>query len=400
MSRRDREPLRRLVDPDAGLQTGPFGNQLSAKEYVARGIPVVMPRDLVEGGIRREGLAYVTDAKARELAKYRLRKGDLVVARRGDVGRCALVGQEEAGWVCGTGCLRVRLNHRVLPAYLVEYLRWDETMSWLEENAVGQTMANLNTHILGQLPVWVPVLQAQHKIAQVMGLVDESIRAHRQLEELEERFQLLLMGELLSKGVQGETLESGWQRSCLGELCQLVNGYRFQADEWSDAGLPIIRIQNLTRVRPYKYFSGLPKPKWLVNPGDLLFAWSGSRDGLGPKLWRGPRGVLNQHIFRVIPSEGVEKRWLFEVLRSSALKMKGQAQGFKESLVHFRKRDLVRYPVVVPPPEVQKDIARWSRDLEERLEGRRDKIRLLLRLERNLRDDFFSGRKPVEDLLS
>jgi len=357
-----------------------------------------MPRDLVDGGIRRASLSRVTKAKARELSKYRLEKGDLVVARRGEIGRCALVGPAEVGWLCGTGCLRVRLGHRVIPAYLLQYLRWDETVGWLRDNAVGQTMANLSTGILGKMPVWVPPLEAQRRLVEVMRLADESIRTQRRLVGLGVRFQATLLRDLLAKPFYA-ALPRGWRRCPLGELCQLVNGHRFKADEWAEMGLPIIRIQNLNGVSKFKYFAGDPKAQWRVEPGDLLFAWSGSRGGLGARLWQGPPGVLNQHIFHVEPEDGVDQQWLFEALRFSALELKAKAQGFKETLVHFRKGDLLDYRVVVPPPEEQARIAWWSRELEKSQKRRNAQVEQLLRLERKLRDDLFSGRKPVEDLL-
>jgi type I restriction enzyme S subunit len=358
-----------------------------------------MPRDLVDGGIRRESLSKVRETKARELSKYRLEKGDLVVARRGEIGRCALVGAAEVGWVCGTGCLRVRLGHRILPSYLLQYFRWEETVGWLRENSVGQTMANLNTYILGKVPVWVPTLDVQRGVTRIMSLVDESVRVHRRLAALEGRLQAALLRDLLSKNDHAATLPKGWHRRPLGELCQLVNGYRFQAEEWTDVGLPIVRIQNLHGGHNFKYFSGYPKAQWRVEPGDLLFAWSGSRDGLGPTLWKGPQGVLNQHIFRVIPEDGVDQRWLFEVLLSSVQDLKTKAQGFKETLVHFRKRDLMSYPVLVPPPQDQAHIAQWSREMEERKDRQNAYVDLLLRLEGALRDDLFSGRKSAKDFL-
>src|SRR4051812_21923514 len=97
--------LRDVVAKD-GLQTGPFGGQLHSYEYVRDGVPVVMPQDLIAGGISEVQIARVPEAKAESLSRHRLRTGDLIFGRRGDIGRVALATPSNAGWLCGTGCLR------------------------------------------------------------------------------------------------------------------------------------------------------------------------------------------------------------------------------------------------------------------------------------------------------
>ena len=85
-----RTDLESVVEPGCGLQTGPFGSQLHASDYVAVGVPVIMPRDLAGGVISSSRAARVTREKAADLERYRMRPGDIVLARRGEIGRCAL----------------------------------------------------------------------------------------------------------------------------------------------------------------------------------------------------------------------------------------------------------------------------------------------------------------------
>lgn len=349
-----------------GLQTGPFGNQLHADEYVQRGVPVVMPKNLRDGNIRRVGLAQISESKARDLARHRLRPGDLVLARRGQVGRCALVGAEENGWICGTGCVRVRLDHRADPGFLLQYLSWDLMASWFRENAVGQTMANLSTRILAQTPLRLPPLEQQKKIRDTLERATRAREAQLEVMERTERLGRRLLEDALAPSVEPdpESLEEGWAVRRLGQICRLKNGYRFKASDWADTGLPILRIQNLNGAPNYKRFAGYARPSWIVEPGDLLFAWSGARSSLGPHRWAGPEGVLNQHIFHVWPMEGIDKDWLFEALRALMPILSSRTQGFKSTLVHIRKGDLVSLPIALPPPHVQQKIGAWSRRLE------------------------------------
>lgn len=151
--------LGELLDMDGGkVQTGPFGSQLHASDYVSEGIPSVMPKNISIEGIVEEGIARITETDANRLSKYLLEEGDIVYSRRGDVEKCALVKEHEAGWLCGTGCLRVRLekNGRITAEYLHAYLSSPEIREWISRNAIGATMPNLNTSILRDVPILIP----------------------------------------------------------------------------------------------------------------------------------------------------------------------------------------------------------------------------------------------------
>lgn len=111
-------------------------------------------------------------------------------------------------------------------------------------------------------------------------------------------------------------LPEGWAQRTVADICELRNGHGFGPDDWSDEGLPIIRIQNLNGGKNFDYFAGQPDPRWLVEPGQLLFAWAGTKGvSFGPTIWRGPVGVLNQHIFKVYPRDGIDAEWLYWALR-------------------------------------------------------------------------------------
>jgi type I restriction enzyme, S subunit len=112
---------------DGEVQTGPFGSQLHASDYSDQGIPVVMPQDMVDGRISCVDIARVDETHARRLSQHRLRIGDIVFSRRGDVSRFAVVTEHDAGWLCGTGSIRIRLNCPEIDlGYLRHFLKRDE----------------------------------------------------------------------------------------------------------------------------------------------------------------------------------------------------------------------------------------------------------------------------------
>ena len=95
-----------------------------------------------------------------------------------------------------------------------------------------------------------------------------------------------------------------WLTSTIGDSMRLINGRAFKPTEWKDSGLPIIRIQNLNDPNSeFNYFAGQVDDRHLVQSGTLLFAWSGTKGtSFGARIWTGATGVLNQHIFKVVPN--------------------------------------------------------------------------------------------------
>lgn len=150
----------------------------------------------------------------------------------------------------------------------------------------------------------------------------------------------------------------GWTTDSVGDLCNFVNGNGFKSSEWAESGLPIIRIQNLNGSEVFNYYSGIPNPKWLVNQGDILFAWAGTKGvSFGAKLWNGPQGVLNQHIFRIEPKKKIDSHWLYLALLKVTQRVEDKAHGFKSTLLHVQKSDITEQVVPVPPLSEQKKIA-------------------------------------------
>jgi type I restriction enzyme S subunit len=161
-----------------GLQTGPFGSQLHAHEYVEWGVPVIMPKDMKGNRIDPNSIAHIPETRASQLDKHRVQQGELLFARRGDIGRFALVEKVNEGWVCGTGCLKARLSPSINPIFISCYLTLIPVIEWLNSNAVGQTMLNLNTSILADLPVILPPESEQKIIGDAISALDSSINSN------------------------------------------------------------------------------------------------------------------------------------------------------------------------------------------------------------------------------
>ena len=138
-----------------------------------------------------------------DLAKHRILPGDLLFGRRGEIGRCGLITERESNWLCGTGCLRARVRQdQVDPRFLIHLVDSPPSQSWLEEHAVGQTMLNLNTKILGALPLQLPSVDEQKRIAAFAEEAGSRLSCEQEtLQELG-RVKEALMSVLLSGEVR------------------------------------------------------------------------------------------------------------------------------------------------------------------------------------------------------
>ena len=164
------------------IQTGPFGSQLHASDYVPVGVPSIMPTNIGENRILEDGIVRITEEDANRLGQHRLRAGDIIYSRRGDVEKRALIREREEGWFCGTGCLKVRLGSGVVdPLFASLFLGHPAIREWIVRHAVGATMPNLNTSIMSAVPFALPPLTEQKSIASVLGALDDKIELNRRM---------------------------------------------------------------------------------------------------------------------------------------------------------------------------------------------------------------------------
>ncbi|MHB1955533.1 MAG: restriction endonuclease subunit S, partial [Sulfobacillus sp.] len=133
-----------LRDLTCTIDTGPFGSQLHAEEYVDDGVRVLNPMHLCENGVSPDvSPVYVTEATARRLSRHRLREHDVVVPRRGNLSRYALIQGDLVDELCGTGSIKVRLSdERLSPAYFALYFGSEDAQRYLQDTATGTIMPN------------------------------------------------------------------------------------------------------------------------------------------------------------------------------------------------------------------------------------------------------------------
>jgi type I restriction enzyme S subunit len=185
------------------LQTGPFGSQLHAHEYVLDGVPVVMPQDMVDSELSVENIARITERKATVLSRHRVKSNDLLFSRRGDLSRCVAISDRQLGWLCGTGCLLARLPTSEINGYwLALVYQQPVAQSQVMGRAVGSTMPNLNTSILAAICIARPSIDEQDEITKRVKSTSLRINSEEQTLEKLRLEKAGLMDDLLTGRVR------------------------------------------------------------------------------------------------------------------------------------------------------------------------------------------------------
>jgi type I restriction enzyme S subunit len=363
---------------DGTIQTGPFGSQLHASDYKPAGVPFVMPINIGDNQITEDGIARISEADAIRLSRYRIQEGDIIYSRRGDVERRSLARTKHEGWICGSGCLMVRVGTGIVdPEYASYYLGHPIVREWIVRHAVGATMPNLNTSIMAALPFLLPPLPEQRAIAHILGALDDKIELNRRMNAtLEGMARALFQSWFVDfdpvraklRGQQPAGLAPeiaalfpnalvetelgaapvGWRMIGLNEIATFLNGLALQKHPPENGdSLPVIKIAQLRKgnTEGADSASNAIAEAYVVEDGDVLFSWSGSLECI---LWTGGRGALNQHLFKVT-SDRFPKWFYYLWIHQHLPWFQAIAAGKATTMGHIQRHHLTEAKVAVPP---------------------------------------------------
>ena len=360
-----------------------------ALEHLAQGRPTVL-------GWSRAGTA--------TSAKTVFRKGDVLFGKLRPNLRKAAAAPFDG--LYSTDILPLFGKDGMDAGYLLQLAQWHRLQRHAVATSSGTKMPRTSWRQLGEFTFSLPPLPHQRKIAAILSSVDDAIEKTRAVIDQVQVVKRGLMQELLTRGIPGRhtrfkqteigEIPEEWSLTTVGSLTHLSGGHGFRPDDWSDSGLPIIRIQNLNGSANFNYFAGIPDNDWGVEPGELLFAWAGSRGAsFGPCIWPGPRGVLNQHIYRIKPTMGVEIRFIFHFLSQITAAIERKAHGFKHTLVHLRKSELTNWKIGLPLLEEQQHISRVIDAVEHRVTLETEKLHGILQAKSALMSVLLTGELRV-----
>jgi len=322
--------LFKLIELHGGLiQTGPFGSQLHQHEYVESGVPVVMPKDIADGRVNDAGIAMVSENKANALARHKLKKGDIVFPRRGDIRKCALIGEDQDGYLCGTGCLKITLPKQVYsPHFLYYYLVLPKVGEWLERNAVGTTMLNLNTSILGGVSIPDKSIDEQNEIVSILSAYDDLIENNRRRIQLLEASARLLYKEwfvrLRFPGHEHVTVVDGVpEKKTLGEVAPLSYGKALKKE---------LRIPGPFPVYGSSGYVGSHNKPLVKGPGIIL----GRKGNFGSVFWSSKDFFPIDTVY-FLPNEKANLYLYYVLMHMSFISTDVAVPGLNRDFAHSRK---------------------------------------------------------------
>lgn len=168
----------------AEIKIGPFGSLLHKEDYIEGGHPLLNPSHIVDGKVAPDSKLTISDKKYDVLEAYHLHIGDVVMGRRGEMGRCAVVPSE--GFLCGTGSLLIRTKGEVTADYIQKIISFPSFRKTIEDMAVGQTMLNLNVPIVSKFQIIKPPIEVQKNYYKFVAQTDKSkLAIQKSLNKLE-----------------------------------------------------------------------------------------------------------------------------------------------------------------------------------------------------------------------
>ena len=325
------------------------------------GYPLVRTPNIGRGRLIYSGMHRVCEeVYNKRNARAIPQTNDLIFAREATAGNVALI--QEGEKVClGQRTVLIRPNANLVnPAFLTYHLLAPEQQYKLLSTANGATVAHVNMPTIRNLKLSLPPLATQYRIASILSRYDSLIENYqKQIKLLEEAAQRLYKewfvdfhfpGHETTKIVDG--VPEGWEKKPISQLGEYLNGFAFKPSDWQKSGKPIIKIKEMgngvSNDTPRNNGERVPA-KYLVKAGDLLFSWSAT---LMVIVWSGEEGWLNQHLFKVTPSKGIEREFLLQSISNTIEEFQNLTTG--STMKHIQRNKLDQVFVNVPNDEIMK----------------------------------------------
>ena len=328
----------------ADVQTGPFGSQLHKSDYIAEGIPCIMPTNIGPHlNFIVDGIAHVSEVDANRLSRHLTEIGDIIYARRGDIEKCAYVTTNEEKWLCGTGCLKIRCNNEVNSRFIAYLLSTAECKKWITGNAVGTTMLNLSKGILSNLPLLVPSHEDQRRIASILSSLDRKIELNNKINaDLEEMAQAIFKNWFVDfepfkddKFVDSELgmIPEGWKVGRLTDIIKLMPGGTPKTSEplyWDNGTIPFFSPKDVNGVYCFateKHITeaGLNKCSSNLYPKDTIFITC--RGTVGKVCLAACDMAMNQSNYAIKAIDGYSQYYIFFLVKSVVERLIKKSNG-------------------------------------------------------------------------
>ncbi|MDX9973614.1 MAG: N-6 DNA methylase, partial [FCB group bacterium] len=342
-------PMVELGEVCETILTGPFGSSLHQGDYIVNGIPVINPQNIVDGVVIKDETKTVSSSTRDRLKEFTLRENDIVIARRGEMGRCAVVAAEMNGWICGTGSFVIRLKATCDVRFVFFQLTSPKVKAYLEEQAVGVTLKNLNQSILSALQIPLPPLEVQKEIvAEIEGYQKVINGARAVLDHYRPHIPI----------------HPDWPIVELGKLFETRSGTtpsRSHTAYFEDGTIPWVKTLDLTdgpitSTHEKITQSALDDTHLSILPvGTVLIAMYGGFNQIGRTGVLEIKATHNQAMTALLPTPKVSPYYLNTILAASKGYWKTVANSTRKD-PNITKSDVLMFKLPLPPLATQQAI--------------------------------------------
>lgn len=340
------------------LQTGPFGTQLHAHDYVPEGVPVVPTEALHNRRIEPSVLPKITLHKAKELDRHRLNPGDILFARRGvqATGHIGYVRAREKDYICGTGAIRLRVTGQesVLPEFLSHLLANPASVAWFKFHAIGATMPNLNEGIIRSFPLRLPPLQEQKTIADLLTALDDTIDVNRDMNNTLETTIRTIFQEWFPTVVNpgGGTADNRFSQIASVSR-DSISPSHYHSEVFDHYSIPAYDERCLPSSEEGRE---IKSNKFLVHAGSVLLSKLNPRI---PRVWlptvsESRKSLCSTEFLVLLPRRGWSPEFVYGLCTSRAFQsvFSGMVTGTSGSHQRVKSDDLENLPVEIPPSQL------------------------------------------------
>lgn len=362
------------------IQPGPFGSQLHNSDYSDEGTPIIMPKDMVEGHIRHSGLIKVPEEHVIRLQRHRVYEGNIMVARKGDVRKCVYITKSENGWLTGSDCLKVVLNEKCcFPKFIYYQLRSPYIGKWLEQISIGATMPSINTGLLSGIEIFLPPLEAQRRIADILSAYDDLIENNqKQIKLLEEAAQRLYKewfvdlhfpGYEQTKIVDG--VPEGWGKKSISSISSVLR--RGISPKYNDQGIYTVINQKCIRQTVVSFDEARKQEKIYseeLNLQDsdtvICSTGAGTLGRVGQVFGNYNNTTFDSHVTLIRAKKEIGKQYLFQSLKFNQSYFTDMGKGSTNQL-ELSRETIQNLAVFIPTKDIINRFELLAQALHDRI---------------------------------
>lgn len=333
------------------------------------------------------------------------KEGDIVFSYEATLHRYAIIPKGFRGCL-GRRMALVRTNPNIVDnRFVLYYMLSPLWRKEVERNILtGATVDRIPLTNVPSFRFQLPPLLTQRRIASILSayddLIENNLRRIKLLEELahrtyEEWFVRYRFPGHETAVFDAETgLPEGWERKSLTDVADFLNGFAFRPSDFEDSGIPIIKIKEMKNGvgnDTPRNNGDRVSPKYLVQPGDVLFSWSGSLEVV---LWPHAEGWLNQHLFKVTPKRGINKAFVYLSLLKSLDEFNNLTTG--STMKHIKRKELDFVKVAVATPELMGEFEEMATPVQNEILNLSKQVRMLKESRDILLPKLMSGELMLE----